>query len=104
VCDVHPDGASFNVCDGLQRFGPDTITRTADGTFVAPIDLWPVGHRFGAGHRVRIQVSSGSHPVYARNLGTGEPATTATAMRVNDVAVHHDPAHPSAVTLPHLRA
>jgi putative CocE/NonD family hydrolase len=103
VCDVHPDGASFNVCDGLQRFGPTTITRAADGTFVAPITLWPIGHRFGAGHRVRVQVSSGSHPVYARNLGTGEPATTATEMRVANVAVLHEPGHLSAVTLPHVR-
>ena len=35
VCDVHPDGGSFNVCDGLQRFEPGTITRDADGVFVA---------------------------------------------------------------------
>ena len=64
--------------------------------------MWPIGHRFAAGHRVRVQVSSGSHPVYARNLGTGEPYATAVDMRVADVTVHHDPAHPSAVVLPHL--
>ena len=103
VCDVHPDGASFNVCDGLQRFEPDSITRADDGTFVAAIAVWPIGHRFAAGHRLRVQVSSGSHPVYARNLGTGEPATTATAMRTTDVAVHHDTERRSAITLPHLR-
>lgn len=102
VCDVHPDGTSFNVCDGLQRFGPDMIDRAPDGTFVAPITLWPIGHRFGAGHRVRVQVSSGSHPVYARNLGTGEPATTATDMRIADLAVFHEPGHLSSVTLPHI--
>ena len=34
VCDVHPDGTSMNVCDGLQRFTPDTIERDADGVFV----------------------------------------------------------------------
>ena len=40
--------------------------------------VWPIGHRFGAGHRLRVQVSSGAHPVYGRNLGTGEPPATAT--------------------------
>ena len=73
VCDVHPDGASFNVCDALQRYTPATIDRDADGVFTARFDLWPIGHRFAAGHRLRVQVASGSHPVYARNLGTGEP-------------------------------
>jgi uncharacterized protein len=103
VCDVHPDGASMNVCDGLQRFTPHEIDRDADGVFVARVDLWPIGHRFAAGHRLRVQVASGSHPVYARNLGTGEPAATAVDMVANDVAVHHAPERASKVVLPHLR-
>jgi putative CocE/NonD family hydrolase len=102
VCDVHPDGASFNVCDALQRYTPDTIARDEHGVFTARFDLWPIGHRFAAGHRLRVQVASGCHPVYARNLGTGEPATTAVDMVTNDVAVHHAPGRESKVTLPHL--
>ncbi len=101
VCDVHPDGTSCNVCDGLQRFTPRSITRADDGTFVAAIAVWPIGHRFAEGHRVRVQVSSGCHPVYARNLGTGEPAATATEMRVADQAVYHEPGRLSAIVLPH---
>jgi hypothetical protein len=100
---VHPDGASFNVCDALQRFTPDTIARDGDGVFAAHVDLWPIGHRFAPGHRLRVQVASGSHPVYARNLGTGEPAETAVDMVSNDVAVHHAPGRASKVVLPHLR-
>jgi putative CocE/NonD family hydrolase len=101
VCDVHPDGASYNVCDALQRYAPATISRDADGVFTAQVDLWPIGHRFAAGHRLRVQVASGSHPVYARNLGTGEPVATAVDMVANDVAVHHAPGRPSHVVLPH---
>ena len=100
ICDVHPDGRSFNICDGLQRFDPSNIARRADGTFLADVRVWPIGHRFGAGHRIRIQVSSGSHPVYGRNLGTGEPPATATEMLVAEQSVHHDPHHRSSVTLP----
>jgi putative CocE/NonD family hydrolase len=102
VCDVHPDGASLNVCDALQRFTPETIERDADGVFAAPVELWPIGHRFAPGHRLRVLVASGSHPVYARNLGTGEPAATAVHMVANDVAVHHAPGRASMITLPHL--
>lgn len=102
LCDVHPDGRSINVCDGLQRFDPASIRRAADGTFRADVSMWPVGHRFAAGHRLRIQVSSGAHPVYARNLGTGEPPATATVTRVADQVVYHEPGRLSAVTLPHF--
>ena len=70
--------------------------------FTAAFALWPIGHRFAAGHRLRVQVASGSHPVYARNLGTGEPAATAVDLVANDVAVHHAADRPSLVVLPHL--
>jgi uncharacterized protein len=97
VCDVYPDGRSMNVCDGLQRFTPSTIARASDGSFRASVKMWPAAYRFAPGHRVRVQVSSGSHPVYARNLGTGEPVLTATTMQVAEQAVFHD----SSVVLPH---
>ena len=102
VCDVSPDGRSVNVCDGLQRFDPASIRRNPDGTFTAGVAVWPVGHTFAAGHRLRVQVSSGAHPVYARNLGTGEPPATATTLRAAEQAVYHEPGRLSWVTLPHL--
>ena len=46
-------------------------------------------------------MSSGAHPVYARNLGTGEPAATATDMQPAEQAVYHEPGRLSFVTLPH---
>ena len=103
LCDVWPDGRSINVCDGLQRFDPRTIRRAADGTFRVEVVMWPAGHRFGPGHRLRVQVASGSHPVYARNLGSGEPVATGTTLRPADQAVHHSPGRLSSVTLPHYR-
>ena len=101
LCDVHPDGRSINVCDGLRRFGPDSIKRAGDGSFTASVPMWPAGHRFAPGHRLRIQVSSGAHPVYARNLGTGEPLSTGRTMCAADQALYHEPGRPSSVTLPH---
>jgi putative CocE/NonD family hydrolase len=102
LCDVLPDGRSINVCDGLQRFGPDSIDRTPDGTFRAVVRVWPAGHRFAEGHRLRVQVSSGAHPVYARNLGTGEPPATAVTMVAAEQAVFHEPGRASSITLPHF--
>jgi putative CocE/NonD family hydrolase len=94
LCDVDGRGRSYNVCDGLAGLtGADEITR-------ATVTLWPTAYRFARGHRIRVQVSSGAFPRYARNPGTGEPHPTATTLRAADQEVHHDPAHPSAVLLP----
>ncbi|HWF52007.1 MAG TPA: CocE/NonD family hydrolase [Solirubrobacteraceae bacterium] len=100
VCDVDPDGASWNVCDALSRVAPDRLEPAVDGTWGVAFDLWPMGHRFAAGHRVRLQVSSGAHPRYARNPGTGEDPVTATTLQAVDVEVLHDRDHPSALVLP----
>jgi uncharacterized protein len=102
ICDVLPDGQSLNVCDGLKRFDPASVHRNSDGTFTAAVALWPIGHTFAAGHRLRVQVSSGAHPVYARNLGTGEPPATATTLVAAEQVVYHEPGRPSFVVLPHF--
>jgi uncharacterized protein len=104
LCDVKPDGQSLNVSDGLRRLDPSSIRRSEDGTFPVSIEMWPVGHCFGIGHRLRVQVSSGAHPVYARNLGTGEDVAVATAMRAAEQAVYHEPAKLSFINLPHARS
>jgi len=94
LCDVDSRGRSRNVCDGLVSLtGADALTRAA-------VRLWPTAHRFRRGHRIRVQVSSGAFPRYARNPGTGEPHATATRLLAADQEVHHDPAHPSAIVLP----
>ncbi len=100
LCDVNPSGRSVNVCDGLLRLAPGRPAREPDGCLKVEIDLWPTAYRFCRGHRIRLQVSSGAHPRYARNPGSGEPLGTATKLVVADQAVYHDPAHPSAVLLP----
>ncbi|MET8976327.1 CocE/NonD family hydrolase [Streptomyces sp. NPDC004539] len=94
LCDVDPGGRSRNVCDGLVSL------TDADGTRAVTVQLWPTAHLFRRGHRIRVQVSSGAFPRYARNPGTGEPHATATVLRAADQSVHHDPEHPSAIVLP----
>jgi uncharacterized protein len=103
LCDVDTKGRSTNVCDGIERVSPARHPRPGDGVWAVPVELWPTAHRFRAGHRIRIQVSSGAHPRFVRNLGTEAPIGTATELRISHQAVHHDPGHPSAVTLPILR-
>jgi putative CocE/NonD family hydrolase len=102
VCDVDPLGASWNVCDALVRIAPGRFEPAEDGTRNVAFELWPTAHRFAAGHRIRLQVSSGAHPRYMRNPGTGEDPNTADRTRTVDIEILHDATHPSALVLPLL--
>jgi X-Pro dipeptidyl-peptidase C-terminal non-catalytic domain len=101
VCDVDPRGASWNVCDALAGVAPGRFQTTdAEGASRVQFDLWPVAHRFAAGNRIRLQVSSGAHPRYVRNPRTGDDPLIARTLRAVDVELLYGPAHPSAVMLP----
>ncbi len=100
MCDVDEQGISWNVTDALARVTPETFEHLDDGSCRVAFDLWPIGHRFGQNHRIRLQVSSGAHPRYARNPGTGEDPMTATVLKPVDVELMRDDAHPSQLILP----
>uniref|UniRef100_UPI00188F1EAE CocE/NonD family hydrolase n=1 Tax=Micromonospora sp. S-DT3-3-22 TaxID=2755359 RepID=UPI00188F1EAE len=100
LCDVDRRGRSWNVCDGLVRIAPGRFPADPDGVTRVPVPLWPVAHRFAAGHRLRVQVSGGAHPRYARNPGTGEPLGAAVTLRAGLRQILHDPSHPSRLVLP----
>ncbi|MFF8784652.1 CocE/NonD family hydrolase [Streptomyces sp. NPDC015125] len=97
LCDVDDRGRSTNVCDGLRRLRPDHATDTTGATPAAvTVAMSSTAYRFPAGHRIRLQVSGGAHPRFARNTGTGEPPATATRLLPAAVSLHH----PSVLSLP----
>jgi putative CocE/NonD family hydrolase len=100
LCVVEPSGRSYNLCDGILRLTPGEPVSDPEGVWHLQIELWPTAYRFRRGQRVRIQVSSGAHPRFARQLGTGESLSTATTMVAAEQTVYHDAMHPSAVVLP----
>jgi hypothetical protein len=90
LCDVDANDVSWNVCDGLVRISGGT-----DWT-VLTIPMSATAHRFAAGHRLRLQVSGGAHPRYARNTGTADQIATATSLVPVKIEISHD----AAITLP----
>ncbi|MFJ4845739.1 CocE/NonD family hydrolase [Streptomyces sp. NPDC088733] len=55
LCDVHPDGRSINLADGIA------LSPGGDPMEVR-VDLWSVAHAFRTGHRIRLQVTASAHP------------------------------------------
>ena len=94
ISEVDSRGRSRNVTDGYRR-----LTATAEPAAVQ-IEFQAVAHRFRAGVRIRLLVAGGAHPRFDRNLGTGEPLTTAQRLLAATHTVHHGADGPSRLVLP----
>jgi len=99
LCDVSEKGRSYNLSDGTIQLRPGSVPTDDDGVAKVEIAMWPTANTFRAGHRIRLQVSSGAHPLFARNTGTGEPLATGASMRSADQEIFHDAARPSSIAL-----
>ena len=109
LCDVDENGVSRNVVDGIRRLSPQTVPDAdvavgPDGVVVVDVALYPTAYRILAGHRIRLQVSGGAFPRYARNHGSGEPFGSAIATRRCRFEIFADAEHQSCVVLPLLTA
>ena len=92
ISEVDAKGRSRNVTDGFRRL------TTGSGTVRVELDA--VAHRFPAGSRLRLLVAGGSHPRFARNLGTDEPPVTGRRMVDATHTVHHGIGGISRLVLP----
>ena len=80
VSEVDARGRSRNVSDGYRR--PAGASQNIN------IELDATAHRFRAGTRIRVLIAGGSHPRYARNLGTDDPPVMGTALKRVTHTVH----------------
>jgi uncharacterized protein len=98
LCDVSPRGRSRNLCDGIVRLtGQDPLTGPVTMSLIA------AAHRFDRGHRVRLQVSGGAFPRFARNPGNGEVDPSAADLTPTQYAIGlgpQDTGNASALLLP----
>jgi putative CocE/NonD family hydrolase len=95
VSEVDARGRSRNVTDAFRRragqVGAPEMVR---------LELDAVAHRFTAGSRIRLLVAGGSHPRFARNLGTGEPQISGSRLVRARHSVHHGAGGVSRLLLP----
>jgi hypothetical protein len=112
LVDVHPDGRAFSVTDGIIRAStretyPDPgVVRPVPPTPIEPdvpyefsIDLWATGLTFLPGHRIRVDVTSSSHPRWIRHTNTAGSQVDATELVIARQRIFHDPRRPSRLIL-----
>lgn len=92
ISEVDAKGRSRNVSDGFLRLN--------DHTGPVRLELDAVAHRFPAGSRIRLLIAGGSHPRFARNLGTAEPPISGSQLVPATHTVHHGQGGVSRVVLP----
>ena len=105
LVDVHPDGFARPLTDGIIRarmrngFAHEELL-TPGQVYEFTIDLWATSNVFGAGHQIRLDVTSSNFPRWDRNLNTAEPYGEGTEAVVARQTILHDRAHPAHVVLP----
>ncbi|HJQ29481.1 MAG TPA: CocE/NonD family hydrolase, partial [Rubrobacter sp.] len=112
LVDVYPDGRAICVADGILRasaresYPAAGVVRPVAPSPIEPgevyryvIDLWATGLTFLPGHRIRVEITSSSHPRWERNLNTGESAVRSSRIEVARQTIFHDAERPSRITL-----
>jgi putative CocE/NonD family hydrolase len=92
ISEVDERGRSCNVSDGYLRGTPDSRN--------VRIEMDAIAHRFPAGSRIRVLIAGGSHPRFARNLGTGEPLISGRKLASATHTVHLGDGGTSRLVLP----
>ncbi|MDP9101415.1 MAG: CocE/NonD family hydrolase [Actinomycetota bacterium] len=75
LCQVTADGTSRNITDRLVLLH---AAERVDGQWTLEVTLPPTCITLSAGQRLRLQLSSGAYPRFARHPGTAEPPGIAT--------------------------
>ena len=94
LCEVRKNGRSINVSDAFQRLEPEK----SSGTIRLRLDA--MAHRFTPGTRIRLQISGGAHPRYARNLGTDKDPATSSELALSRRTIFHGDGGCSRILLP----
>jgi putative CocE/NonD family hydrolase len=107
LTDVHTDGRSLNLTDGIVRARHRGFKSGLPPSLIEPgrayeyeIDMWATSNIFRAGHRIRLQVTSSSFPRWDRNPNTGHDFGVDSELSPARQAILHDAAHPSRLLLP----
>lgn len=110
LIDIRPDGTVWPLGQGAkyrasyrQSF-EKRVPITPGKPFTVRMDFWDVAHRVKKGSKLALAITSDSFPMANRNLGTIEPAFTATKWVVQNNLLISSKASPIRLTLNEIAA
>ncbi len=104
LCDVYPDGRSYNICEGIQRVSLRNrldrreLLRPGQRVLV-DIDLWSTSMVFNKGHRIGVQVAASNSRAWAVNPQNGQVYLSGRGA-VAEHTLHMGGPQASAILLP----
>lgn len=105
--DLYPDGRSIFLTDGILRArfqqsfeNPQCVPLEEIREF--NIDAWHIGHVLRPGHKLRLQIASGSHLRFDINSCTGNDLASDTETRKSQVQIYCGPSWPSHIVVDRL--
>jgi putative CocE/NonD family hydrolase len=105
LVDVHPDGRSYNVAEGILRgryrksiFEPEFLNPGEIVKFI--INMGNTSVLFSRGHRLRVDISSSNFPAFDRNMNTGSPIGEDAQATKATQSIYHQPGYASYLDLP----
>lgn len=108
LTDVHPDGSSYNICEGIIRAkfrnGVDKCELLIPGAiYNYRIEMSATGMVFRKGHSIRLQIASSNFPKNDRNMNTGNKVGVDAVGIAATQRIYHDLEHPSHLLLPVIK-
>ncbi|HYP25528.1 MAG TPA: CocE/NonD family hydrolase [Blastocatellia bacterium] len=105
LVEIDKDGGTFQLAEGKIRARYRNSSRTPEmltpgKVYQYTLDLWQTGITIPAGHRLRVEVSSASFPIFSRNLNTGGHNEKETKYVKANQVIYHGRRYPSHLLLP----
>jgi hypothetical protein len=107
LVDVAPDGTAWIIGDTIFRaryrngYDKPTFLTPGEVTTIHPTPI-TTAIQFGAGHRIRVEVTSSNFPKFVRNLNTGGPNESEKTGVIAINEIHHGADNQSYIDLPVL--
>ncbi len=104
LCDVYPDGRTYNVCEGIQRVSLRNrldrreLLKPGQRALVE-VDLWSTSIVFNKGHRIGVQVAASNARAWASNPQNGQAFLNGSGMAATHT-LHLGGAQSAAILLP----
>jgi uncharacterized protein len=100
----YPEGFSLNLSDWIVRMRYRNGRRQSElispgEIYEVTLEMPPTSNLFGAGHRIRLDVTSSSSPQFDVNPNTGGPLYRDRGWVVARNTVFHSRTHPSSLEL-----